>query len=163
MNKINISNYNIPSEKDHKIIEKDIIQRRHKFYRGGLIWGLISFALAIIFAILYAVCQWEFTLLNCLFIFILFDSSANSFIGAFRSKKEMDLYKQKDYKIRYGIISDVKKRNSWSDSVAVQYDDGTTEIFSQIGHNFSKNNKVIVSIANQEKAKWVLPRINIVF
>ena len=82
-----------------------------------------------------------------------------SIIGGIRSKKEGNLYDQGEFKIRRGYVKQVEKRNSWSDKVTIKYSEKDEETFSQIGHHFKQNDKVYISLTNQEKTPWVLPRI----
>lgn len=146
-------------ENDKEKILSAVLPKKERYFKFGAMFGVYVICITVIFFI-------------SLFIFnISFYSSLwfvpevgmvcgiCSIIGGIRSKKEGEIYKEGNFKIKKGYVEKVEKRNFWSDNVTVRYKGEYRETFSQIGHELKKQDKVYVAMANQEKAPWVLPRI----
>ena len=159
MKKINTEKYYAPDIKEINKITSAICPKKERFYKFGMIFGICVVLVSIAgFITLFAT---KMSIYSSLWFIpeVTIVCGICSIIGAIRSKKEGELYDQGDFKIRRGYIKQIEKRNGWSDKITVKYSEKDEETFSQIGHNFKQNDKVYISITNQEKTSWVLPRI----
>ena len=136
----------------------DILKnRRYKFYRYGCIFGIVMFALGILFVILHLVINNPYLL--SVVSLCLFSASIGSFIGGFSAKKECVALQNKEFTYKKGHIKEIRKRNSWSVFADVLYEDETVETFSVIGNRFVKDEDVYVICVNKNKAGMAIPRI----
>ena len=159
MKKINMEKHYAPDTKEINKITSVICPKKERFFKVGTIFGICVVIASIVgFITLLAT---KISIYSSLWFIpeVSIVCGICSIIGGIRSKKEGDLYDQGEFKIRRGYVKQVEKRNSWSDKVTIKYSEKDEETFSQIGHNLKQNDKVYISVVNQEKAPWVLPRI----
>ena len=149
--------YRLPNDAETRIVTKNVCRKRDDMFAGGLYFGMLSMCFALLFAIIggslgaytkeYA---WIITV-------ILIDVAICSTTGALRSGKESRLYKTLEFSVCKGKIIGKKRRNCWSDSICIEFENGMTKKFSVFGHDFRSGDTVLVSLANTEYAnfdKW---------
>ena len=160
MKQINVNTY-IKATENNKPDISSILDKRHRFCLVGRDIGTCALFLGIWLFLWFLVTERMDNLFFIISPILIADIGICSLIGASRNKKEEELLLKNDFVFKNGYVKEILDEKSWYIKPQIEFIDGETLELSVIGLSVEKDDKVTVVLANQEKAKWVLPRITL--